>query len=410
MFDPTTIKFGEPVWHDEPYTHPLLRKEVSRDFYDREIEKSRVEMVLRSVSRKPALIIGERRSGKTSLLRLLADKLDNDPSERFISVLIPWQGIQSRDVLAKEILQGIRARIDKKRQDSEQPASFKHDLNTTGEFIATLRQLLTLISDKTVIICIDEFDSIVEDATPDEQDKIFGLAHALIEITDLPVNLLLTMARIPNIPETRSSPIIAKSEQIHLHPFSSDEFNKMTEGLLGESIRDLTPEDLRRLFELSGGWPYFAKLLLIYLAELPPEKATLDQALELAVDNSSVEQALSNIYTTHFDDSEKAIVLLLVKRNGRVSAEEMAAVDTSLKAAADQLTKRGFVLKNKDGSYSFRIGFLKNWFQNWVKYDLEVERHLTEILQRLERLRDPWAGSKPAIVTDKDLERYGQRV
>jgi hypothetical protein len=403
MFDPTIIKFGEPVWHDESYTHPQLRRQFPKDFYGREIEKSRLEMILRSVSRKPAIIIGERRSGKTSLLRLIAEKLANDPSRGFISVLIPWQGIQSRDMLAKEILQGVHAWIGKQRQDSEQPASFKRDLNTTGEFIATLRQLLMPISDKTVIICIDEFDSIVEDATPDEQDKIFGLAHALIEITDLPISLFLTMARIPNIPETRSSPVIAKSEQIFLHPFSLDEFNNMIEGLLGESIRNLPSEDLKRLFELSGGWPYFAKLLLKCLAELPPEEATLDQAVTHAVNNSNVEQALSDIYTMHFDDSEKTMVLLLAERNGRVGAEEMMAVDTSLKVAADQLTKRGFVLKDKNGSYSFRIGFLKDWFRNWVKYKLEVERHLTEILQCLERLNDPWAYSEPTVVYDNEL-------
>lgn len=407
MFDATNIKFGEPVWHDESYTHPLLRWKAPRDFYGREVEIARAQTALRSLSRKPVVILGERRSGKTSLLRLLADKLANDPSGCFISILIPWQGIQTRDELAKEILQGIRAIIGARKQDSDQLAA---DPSITGEFIASLRQLLAPVSEKTFVICIDEFDSIVEEAAADEQDKILGLLHALIEMTDLSVRLFLTMARIPDITETRFSPILAKSEQIPLHPFSLREFQKLIEGIWGESGHNLASEDSGRLYELSGGWPYFAKLLLKYLAELPLDEAALGHALQQAVDDSTVEQALSNIYAMHFDDSEKAMVLLLAERHGLVGAEEMEAVGASLNTAAAQLTKRGFVVKNKDGSFGFRIGFLSHWFRNWVKYKLELERHLSEKLQALERIDNPWAGSRPTIITDQDLERFGQGI
>src|SRR6185503_13805705 len=151
--------------------------------------------------------------------------------------------------------------------------------------------------------------------------KILGLANTLVEITDLPIRLLLTMARLLDVPEARSSPLIAKSEQIHLHPFSKADLDAMVKGLLGQEI---PLRDLQRLFELSGGWPYFAKLLLIYLAELTPDETWIDRALERAITHSGVELTLENIYAKHFDDDEKALVLLLAKRGGEVSAEEMS--------------------------------------------------------------------------------------
>jgi AAA domain-containing protein len=388
MSNSMMIKFNEAVWHDQPYLHPQLATQVEKDFYGRVEQKERAEAILRSESRKPAIIVGERRAGKTSMLKLLSYRLANDPSGQFVPVLVPWQGIRSRDELAEEILQGICSGLDIEPPDVNHlhGASTQRDATAT-EFIKTMRQLLAPISNKIVVICIDEFDSIVEEAVQPEKSRILGLMNTLVEITDLPIRLLLTMSRLMDIPEARSSPLIAKSEQIHLHPFSKADLDAMVKGLLGQEI---PPQDLQRLFELSGGWPYFAKLLLIYLAELTPDETWIDRALGRAIAHAGVELTLENIYTKHFDDGEKALVLLLAQRGSAISTEEMSVVGVSLRTAAAGLAQRDFVSKDDSGSgYHFRVGFLAKWFPKWVKFEEEVENRLKDILQRIERLRDP---------------------
>lgn len=406
MSNSMMIKFNEAVWHDQPYLHPQLATLVEKDFYDRDEQKEKAEAILRSESRKPVIVVGERRAGKTSMLKLLSYRLANDPSTQFVPVLIPWQGIRSRDELAEEILQGICSGLDIELPDANQPhgASTQRD-STATEFIKTMRQLLAPISNKTIVICIDEFDSIVEEAAQTEKSRILGLANTLVEITDLPIRLLLTMSRLLDVPEARSSPLIAKSEQIHLRPFSKADLDEMAKGLLGQEI---SPQDLQRLFELSGGWPYFAKLLLIYLAELTPNETWIDRALERAIAHAGVELTLENIYTKHFDDGEKALILLLAKRGSSISMEEMSVVGVSLRTAAAELVRRDFVSKDdRDIGYHLCVGFLTKWFPKWVRFEEEVENRLKDILQRIERLSDPWVGSTPIVVADDDLERYG---
>ena len=348
--------------------------------------------------------MGERRAGKTSLLKLIDHHFANDASRRFVPVLIPWQGIQSRDELEKEILQSICLGLDTElpNRDQLKAKSVHHEATTTSEFIKTLQHLLPPASGKIIIICIDEFDSIIQEADKDERKKILGLATTLVEIADLPMRLLLTMSRLPDLPEARSSPLIAKSEQIPLPPFSPADFDEMIEGLTGHILS----RDLQRLYELSGGWPYFAKLLLTCLAELKPDDTWVDRALESACKHAGVEQTLENIYNKHLDENERAVMLLLAKRIC-LSAEEMVAAGIALKTAAEELIRRNYVWKDeKEGSYCFRIGFLAKWFPQWVKFEEQVANRLGDTLLRLERVRDPWLEDKAVIVTDEELKEY----
>jgi hypothetical protein len=399
MLDAVMIKFNEAVWHDQPYVHPQRGFEMARDFYNREKEKTRLESLLKARSRNPAIIVGERRSGKTSLLKLLNDHLSSDESHHFVPILIPWQGVQSRDELAEEILSGLRRQIGKKFPAIELPSLDRRTPATNTEFIEALDQLLTPLVGSTAIICIDELDSILVEAPSDERERIGGLVGTLVERVDLTIGLLLTMARPPNaLPDTRLAKLIAKSEIVPLHPFSEDSFHEMIDGLTSGAVR-LSLEDRKLLFDLAGGWPYFGKLLLVALAEIDYDQHWLTRALPIAMKHPNLEDMLRNIYFEHFDDHEKAVALLLAANHGRVGAEKIAASGTALKAAIMRLSERDFVTIEDSGSYRFRIGFLAEWFPKWPLFETELER-------RLRRLDDPWAGSRPTVVTDEDVNRF----
>jgi predicted AAA+ superfamily ATPase len=90
------VKFGEEVWHDES------NDRFSIDFFDRREAKEQTLAILRSPeTRRAVWVIGERRAGKTSMLKLMLEKCKK---EGFLAIEIPWQSIHSIDDFYKEFL------------------------------------------------------------------------------------------------------------------------------------------------------------------------------------------------------------------------------------------------------------------------------------------------------------------
>ncbi len=398
------------VFHDQAYLHPQDRKMVERDFYDRDEQKERAETALRSWSRLPVIIMGERRAGKTSLLHLLIDHLANDRSGRFVPVKIPWHGISSRDELMKVILREACEKLDQALPDIDLGASERRSLASFGKFLNHLRRLST--PDKTLVLCIDEFDSLLLHGAlkREEREKILGMVQELVESSEAPVKMLFTMSRIPDTQDTRTSPVIAKAEQVHLNPFKKQDFDEMVHGLLRRQEQLLSADiqriDLDRLYDLSGGWPFFAKLLLMHLVKIIPNDEWLDQALEKAIaEPGGIQQTLDDIYAKHFNDNEKAMILLLASNAGRISAEEMSVLGDSLREGAANLAKRHFISRDDGGNYTFRIGYLATWFPRWRRFESEVNHRLSRALLRLARIKDPWAGGEWITVSKEDEQQ-----
>ncbi len=383
MFDPMRIRFNQVVYHNQPYIHPQLRERVERDFYDRVEKIELIENILKTESHGHFLMIGERRSGKTSFLRLLDHHMKIEPSGRFVSVFIPWQGVFSWSGLVEEILHEISYKLDKNLPEEE---LFEHFLSEPLKihhyFISAIQQLLA-DSNKTVVILIDEIDACIVESPQEERNRILDLLKMMVTRSDLPMHLIFTAVRVPPFPEAN---FMSDLKQETLPPFSKADLDEMLIELTGIYGNHLSPTDLQRLFDLSGGWPYFAKMLLVHFTVQTPDYDWLDQALEKAISDNAVEKALDHIYTQHFNDDEKAIALLLAQ-HGRLTEVEISALDPLLVLSAEKLVKRHFVFRDQDGNYCFRIGFLMYWFPKWVKFETEKDLHLEKIHQRLNALK-----------------------
>ena len=368
MIDRVAIRFNEAVWHDQEYMHPQLRVQMPRDFFNCAAEKAQLERIIKTSKHKIAVIAGERRTGKTSLLKLLIDRLERDSSGRFLTIFIPWQGIVSSNALAEEIVFAAHKQMIQTMPGAVAPELELHDSANAQEFVAVIRRLLALQPGKTMVIGIDEIDSIMEGALDNEKDRIAALLGPFAETADLPVRLALAMTRIPEPAlDSRLFELTRQAGKVRLRPFSQEDFNVMVRELLSTHI-SLLPDQMTRLFELAGGWPYFGKLLLVSFAETPAGEQWLERALATALANPNVDDTLRNIYTRHFDDHEKAVVLLLSQGREPASAE--------LAGAAARLDQRGFLMTRPDGSYAFRVGFMAEWLPRWPKYAEEVERRL----------------------------------
>jgi hypothetical protein len=218
-----------------------------------------------------------------------------------------------------------------------------------------------------------------------------AIIHHLVEKTEIPLSLFLTMTRLPEgISKEIASPLLAKCEVITLRPFTAQDMADMVYGLVGNSAV-FSGQDLDWLYALSGGYPYFAKLLLANLFQrvsmteetVRINQAMLAQALTDAIDDPRAHYALENIYRVHWNADEKRVVLYLAERNEPVDIGELRVAGVSSLTAAKNLEKR-FYLVERDGAYQLKAQFLGYWLRNWAEFDEEIER------LHVHRMVSPW--------------------
>ncbi len=360
------------------------------------------------------VIVGERRIGKTTMLDAVLRRVRTNAALDFLPVTIEPRGIASRDGLAQAILLAVADPIGKKLNETGLvDADHRFHLDSPAQFGAALMRLLgESASQRSCLVCIDEFDEVLRNAG-DELSKVIGLVNWLVQQTartGLPLRFILTMTHIPEaLAREKASPLMSQTYQVFLNLFPPVDIEAMIKGLLS-SQASLSKEGLDYLYALSGGHPYFAKLLLANMQEwihlqggrLVVSPETLNQAVQAAVNDPRAETAVKNLYEIQFSKDEKRIILLLAHQRKPVLDEKLREASIFLSTAAKRLVERGYLARGAAG-YDFRIAFLGDWLRNWSAFDEELQQ------LHVERILDPFAGSRPTVVEEEDLWHYDLR-
>lgn len=398
------IKFYQYVWHDAPFF--VDNQLQPADFFDREQAKSLAEAALRDNSRVPVLLIGERRSGKTSLLKLIASRFNSDPL--IVPAIILWTGAPiSASEFMKEIFRVIGDAID-------QDVGPSPNLNVSDRavFLRSLRTMLDQIPDKTIILCIDEVDSLILDSVPPVGIEVLGILNTLLADETLRIRLLLTTTLSPAELETRTAyTLTSNAIHIRIKPFSKTDLSKMLCTLEQNVHGDA---DLTRFFDLSGGWPYFAKRLLEDYRAHGARENWEENVVRNSIKDSNIIQAITKIYNEHWNQTERTLVLFLVQNGGRISSNEMNRLQSqvqkeALTQAALRLDDRGYLHFHKGEECRFRIELLQHWFAEWDRLEVESRKYLHQNESEEREEFDSWAGENPdiIIVTREDSRQKG---
>jgi DNA-binding winged helix-turn-helix (wHTH) protein len=369
------------------------------DFWGRQSELERIERTLLATDRKPVTVLGERRIGKTSLLNISIKRGVAKSSGRIVPLVIPssfTQVIHSLEDYTTEILRVVCGHLGRSLDETRPITEGKGQDQTVPSRIArivdTIAQLLKNAPDAAFILCIDEFDNILVNCVGKEAEarSVLALTDEIMQSPGLPLSLYLVMTRLPEeLRASFSSPFITKSEVVELGPFPRTEMEEMVVGLLADHVV-LDDQVMERLFHLSGGHPYFVKLLLDRLlarhwraeGTLSVSLATLDDIIPDAVRDSRVLPALDNIYNVHFSPEEQALVLLLAERRGKMKGDELRALGAPYQKAARVLARRGYLTWDERVGCGFRIELLGWWLRDWEEYEVEKERLKVETLQK----------------------------
>ncbi len=382
----------------------------AQDLYGRRVELERIERVIASGARRPVVVYGERRIGKTSLLHVVAARL-SEVSEPRITPLFPATvGVYSLQDFAKEALQSLCAfRGTSLRARGLLGTAGQFHMATIGQFVDETKELLRDSPATIHLLCIDEFDALLHNCTAYGQDveafKILDLCHQLVMQSDPLLTFLFTMTRLPDaVRDSVYTLVIDEAERIDLYPLSYTESDELLDGIFGTRVA-FERAQREQLERLAGGHPYLLKLLLAnwlhrFSAEAPPERATasaLEQAAGAAACDPRAEHALGNLLRVHFEPRERDLVTLMAALGDRIAPGQIGRVDITWHTAAENLVRRGYLLGEGDGGYRFRAALLGRWLRQRPVFE--------EHLYRLEDLRQQMTGeAKGAATTGQESE------
>jgi hypothetical protein len=354
------------------------------DLFGREEVVREIENNFLHKKRTPVLLVGERRIGKTSVQNVIMKRLQTQINPQYIQLAIEPRGMSTFNAFSQAILLRLIAFQQKKH-----PAAIKEQLQlpfniqNIEEFEFLFSQNVHDLTDQVFVITVDEFDEIVRQAVNlgDELSKIMGLIYYLVEKADLPITFFFTMTKIPEVMRTEVPSTLASMSQIkELGPLRQIQMEKMVKSICGESI-GWDSESIQSLFHLSGGHPYFTKLILAHLALMDGDRQPgnvniqmIEQARKDALNDPQTGHVVENLYRVHFLEAEKEIVLLLSQRHAPVSIEELISVGTSWATVTRRLVKRCYLVE-KEGKFDFKIAFLGDWIRDWVEYEQECEQY-----------------------------------
>lgn len=247
-----------------------------RGFYGREALFERLHDVLASVHRPPILLYGQRRIGKSSVLRQLEHRLPDD----WCCVYFDLQGKASLDLDA--LVYGLMREIARVLKLPRPERA----LCTAENFRASLLpEVLGHLDDRPerLVLMFDEFDVIDSAVNEHELTSSELVPYLAALMRDHPgIGCLLVVGRkSEELSAAVRNSIFKNAVEERIGRLARRDVERMiTE--LAAGVLDFDADAIARLFELSGGQPYCAQLLahVIWSRRLRPRS---ESAIELPV-------------------------------------------------------------------------------------------------------------------------------
>ena len=355
------FSFGNPI------------KDPAR-FYGRREDLRQIVNRLRSSAHESTSIVGERRIGKTSLLKYLetpevAAQFGLLPTE-YCMVYIDFQGLT--DITPERFWQRVLTKIERSICLPKLTPEIKR-VREMGDFdLFDLEDLFEQIADcgLTTVLMMDEFEYVTQN--PNFGSDFFGGLRALAIHQNLP---LLTATRrelvdLCHSEELKGSPFFNIFANIVLRPFSRAEVLEMLDGYMAATPIQFSEREKELVLGLGGGYPFFTQMAGNYLVEAKQKSLDGDALLQDVYVNFDAQADSHFSYMwSHSSESEKITLLtVLVMNQKKASKETIPTIEnlakTHSRAHLDvpELVKRGLLLENRtEGTYSVLSPSLERW-------------------------------------------------
>ena len=372
--------------------------ELTSDLYDRADQLNLIRGTVLSAGRRIVVIVGERVTGKTSLLNVVISWASTEPQ---LSVL-QMPPVVSRGMFMEEVLDGMAAEAGTSlHQLGYRDVANRLTTSTVTEFVRVASDLTAKIG-RTFVACLDELDSMLVNCPNDRSaNEILDLiVH--ISNTNLPIKFVFTLTRAtPQIMRADATSFLVAARIAELGPWNADQVREFVDMLLG-MWRPCSREAYEEIYAAGGGHPYLTKAILHSLVggsqraapEAPIVANEVQAAVAAALGTPEVQFTLDNVVQVHFSADE----LLAMQRAAR-SSTALPARELGPPEAVRELVRR-YYLRPVGDSYVLAFGMLGRW--------LNRSRPVGPPAQRLAMADVPvaWrAGNVPMLIIDAKRRR-----
>ena len=379
-----------------PFTYGNPISDPKR-FVGRRREIEQIFMRLRNAEFESSSMVGERRSGKTSLLNYIAHPdtvqrygLD---AEKFLFVYLDLEMITSTSTPTR-LYQYMLRRIAGKVQDED----LKKEIRDVSQYDSIdtydLAEILDSIEDRGlhIVLLIDEFENIVDNDNfgPDFYYALRSLAihHDLALVTSTRVDLV----ELARSDEVRSSPFFNIFATINLPPLSQEDIQQMVDVYLEDTDISFSGGTVERVVALSGRLPFFVQMALHFLFDSRQQGLEEDRCL------AHVEERLQEAAPPHLDiywsqssESERTVIALLAlhshEQGGQLTywqPTELARWYVHASVALSRLANRGLVIREED-----RYALASTTISEWITRELTAAAEGVDDQAELQRGGDP---------------------
>jgi AAA+ ATPase superfamily predicted ATPase len=356
-----------------PFTFGNPIKDPAR-FYGRREDLRQIVNRLRSSAHESTSIVGERRIGKTSLLKYLetpevAAQFGLPPTE-YCMVYIDFQGLT--DITPERFWQRVLTKIERSICLPKLTPEIQR-VREMGDFdLFDLEDLFERIADRglTTVLMMDEFEYVTQN--PNFGSDFFGGLRALAIHQNLP---LLTATRrelvdLCHSEELKGSPFFNIFANIVLRPFSRAEVLEMLDGYMAATPIQFSEREKELVLGLGGGYPFFTQMAGNYLVEAKQKALDADALLQDVYVNFDAQADSHFSYMwSHSSESEKITLLTVLVLNQKKASkttiptvENLAKTHPRAHLDVPELVKRGLLLENRtEGTYSVLSPSLERW-------------------------------------------------
>jgi hypothetical protein len=390
---PNPFEYGNPI------TDPAK-------FFGRQTELNQLRDRLYQMA--STSLVGERRIGKTSLLRIftvpeVTAKLGL--GENYVFCYIDWQGFSQ--IQPKEFWGLMLAELASKFKDSPGLAEIEGMLESQAIDEFSLRRLFAKLKPTPMVFLFDEFDTIIRN--PNLSESFYGTLRHLAQH----YSLALVTASTRELyyycisDQIQSSPFFNIFANLIVQPFNESECQELVTAYLEDTGMTFSETELKHLIEMSGGFPSLLQIAcyLLFNAYLDKEMQKDAGDRQFYVTQNFLREANPHLayYWKNSEDGEKILLalfaLLRLKGEKQVSEEAIKELYPRYQKGLLALRSRSIILQ-ANGNYRIFSPVFAQW----------IFGELTDISQKAEVTLDEWLAEYEKSVVAKGYERVRETI
>lgn len=362
------FSFGNPIRDPERF---IGRKEEINQILSR----------LLSSAHESTSVVGERRIGKTSLLKHLENPevaagfgLGEDA---FCLVYIDFQGLT--DITPLRFWQRVLRKMARSMCNQELVPVIEALRKQDQIDLFDLEDLFEEISDAHihVVLFLDEFEYVTQN--PNFGSDFFGGLRALA----IHYNLSLVPATrrelvdLCHSEEIKGSPFFNIFATIVLRPFPSEDATKLLRNYTQDRELAFNERDIDFILKLAGGYPFFTQMAGMYLFQGKEEQLEEQPLYEHVIRefNQQAEQHFTYFWS-HSSESERITLLATMALNNphadpkkakAATKENIKGLHPRAELDIKELVRRGLLIHRNSEYHLF-----SPTFQQWIGYEISA--------------------------------------